>query len=238
VAAVPDTARETLRAAAPVLSIGVLTADLLSLGSELRVIEQAGAEVVHFDVMDGVFVPMMTVGPPLIRAVRTRLLKDVHLMIDEPLTKVGDYVAAGADIVTVHVETSRHIHRVLQQLGQMKNANDPERGIVRGVALNPGTPVETIEPLLDEVDLVVLLAVNPGWGGQRFIPSTIHRIAQVRKIAASRDILIGIDGGITLQNVAEVARAGADLIVTGSAVFDGKAAAENARAMLQAVRSR
>jgi ribulose-phosphate 3-epimerase len=195
--------------------------------------------VVHFDVMDGGFVPMLTFGPPVIRAVRTELLKDAHLMIDEPLTKVADYAAAGADIITVHVEASRHIHRVLQQLGQMKNANDPER-IVRGVALNPGTPVETIEPLLDELDLVMLLAVNPGWGGQRFIPGTIHRIAQVRKIAAaaSRDILIGIDGGITLQNVAEVARAGADLIVTGSAVFDGKSAAENARAMLQALRSR
>lgn len=235
-----ETAREILKAAAPALSVGVLTADLLSLGSEMGVIEQAGIAVVHFDVMDGVFVPMMTFGPPLVRAVKTRLLKDAHLMIDEPLTKVADYVAAGADIITVHVESSHHIHRVLQQLGQMENANDPERGIVRGVALNPGTPVTAIEPLLDELELVLLLAVNPGWGGQRFIPSTLRRIAQVRKIAAatSRDILIGVDGGITLHNVAEVARAGADLIVTGSAVFDGKSAAENARAMLQAVRAR
>jgi ribulose-phosphate 3-epimerase len=237
---VPDTAREALKAAAPALSVGVLTADLLALGSELRVIEQAGIAVVHFDVMDGGFVPMMTFGPPVIRAVRTGLLKDAHLMIDEPLAKVADYVAAGADIVTVHVEASRHIHRVLQQLGQMKNANDPQRGIVRGVALNPGTPVETVEPLLDQLDLVVLLAVNPGWGGQSFIPATMRRIEHVRKIAAtaSRDILIGVDGGITLHNVAEVARGGADLIVAGSAVFDGKSAAENARAMLQAVRSR
>ncbi len=111
---------------------------------------------------------------------------------------------------------------------------------MRGVALNPGTPVEAIEPLLDELDLVMLLAVNPGWGGQRFIPATVHRIPQARKIAvaASRDILIAIDGGITLQNVAEVARAGADLIVTGSAVFDGKSAAANAGAMLRALHSR
>ncbi len=236
----PETAREALRAAAPVLSVGVLTADLLSLGSELRVLEQAGAAVAHFDVMDGVFVPMMTFGPPVIRAARSALLKDAHLMIDEPLTKVADYVAAGADIISVHVEASRHIHRVLQQLGQMKNVNDPARGIVRGVALNPGTPVELVEPLLDELDLVVLLAVNPGWSGQRFIPGTLRRIAQVKKLAtaASRDILVGVDGGITRQNVAEVARAGADLIVTGSAVFDGKSAAENACAMLEAVRSR
>ncbi len=236
----PDAARETLRAAAPVLSVGVLTADLLSLGSELRVLEQAGAAVAHFDVMDGVFVPVMTFGPPVIRASRSTLLKDAHLMIDEPLTKVADYVAAGADIVTVHVEATRHIHRVLQQLGHMTNANDPARGIVRGVALNPGTPVELVEPLLDELDLVLLLAVNPGWSGQRFIPATLRRIARVRQLAtaASRDILVGVDGGITLQNVAEVARAGADLIVTGSAVFDGKSAAANARAMLEAVRSR
>ena len=236
----PNTALATLKAAAPTLSVGMLTADLLCLGSELRVLEQAGIAVAHFDVMDGVFVPMLTFGSPVIRAARTTLLKDAHLMIDEPLAKVADYVAAGADIVTIHVEASRHVHRVLQQLGQMKNANDPERGIVRGVALNPGTPVEAIEPLLDELDLVMLLAVNPGWGGQHFIPAAIRRIAQARKIAAvaSRDILVAVDGGITLQNVAEVARAGADLIVTGSAVFDGKSAAGNARAMLQALRSR
>lgn len=236
----PDTALAILKAAAPTLSVGILTADLLALGAELRVLEQAGITVVHFDVMDGVFVPMLTFGPPVIRAARTALLKDAHLMIDEPLAKVADYVAAGADIVTVHVEASRHVHRVLQQLGQMKNANDPERGIVRGVALNPGTPVEAIAPLLDEIDLVMLLAVNPGWGGQRFIAATSRRIAQARQIAAaaSSDVLIAVDGGITLQNVAEVARAGADLIVTGSAVFDGKSAAANAGAMLQALRSR
>jgi ribulose-phosphate 3-epimerase len=235
---VADTARAILRAAAPVLSVGVLTADLLSLGAEVAVLADAGMEVLHFDVMDGVFAPMLTFGPPLIRAVRSSLLKDAHLMIDEPLTKVADYVAAGADIVTVHVEASRHIHRVLQQLAQMQNANDPQRGIVRGVALNPGTPVEAIAPLLDEIDLVLLLAVNPGWGGQRFIPATLRRIAEARRIADERDILIGVDGGITRANVAEVARAGADLIVTGSAIFDGKAAAENARAMRQAVRAR
>ena len=228
----------SLKAASPTLSVGVLTADLLALGSEVRLLEQAGVGVVHFDVMDGCFCPMMTLGPPVIRAVKTPLLKDAHLMIDEPLTKVADYVAAGADIVTVHVEASRHIPRVLQQLGQMANANDPARGLVRGVALNPGTPVETIEPLLDELELVLLLAVNPGWGGQQFIPATLEKIARARAIVAgtSRDILIGVDGGITRQNVAEVARAGVDLLVTGSAVFDGKAAAENVRSLLQAIR--
>jgi len=217
--------------------VGVLTANLLSLGSELTLLEDAGVRVAHVDVMDGCFCPMMTVGPPFVRALPTTLLKDVHLMIDEPLTKVGDYVAAGADIVTVHVEASRHVHRVLQSLGGMANANDAARGIVRGVALNPGTPVAAIEPVLDVIEFVLVLAVNPGWGGQGFIPATLDRMARAKEIAerSGRRILVGVDGGITKKNVAEVARAGADLIVTGSAVFDGKAAADNARFMLDAV---
>jgi ribulose-phosphate 3-epimerase len=234
----PDDGLSILAGLAPTLSVGILTADLLSLGSELALLERAGIGVAHVDVMDGCFCPMMTVGPPIVRAMKTRMLKDVHLMIDEPLSKVGDFVAAGADIVTVHVESSAHVHRVLQQLGAMANANDPARGLVRGVALNPGTPVEAVEPLLDQAELVLLLAVNPGWGGQRFIPATLDRLARVKEMVAraARRILVGVDGGITRQNVAEVARAGADLIVTGSAVFDGKAAAANAAVMLEAVR--
>lgn len=236
----PSDTFTTLAAATPTLSVGVLTADLLALGSELKLLEEAGVAVAHIDVMDGCFCPMMTVGPPFVKALRTPLLKDVHLMIDEPVAKVRDYVAAGADIVTVHVESTRHVHRALQELGGMPNANDPDRGVVRGVALNPGTPVEAIEPLLDEIDLVLVLAVNPGWSGQRFIPATFDRLARAREIVGrtSRRILVGVDGGITKQNVADVARSGADLIVTGSAVFDGKAAAENARFMLDAVRAR
>ncbi len=235
----PEDGLSILAGIAPTLSVGILTADLLSLGSELALLERAGVSVAHVDVMDGCFCPMMTVGPPIVQAMKTPLLKDVHLMIDEPIMKVGDYVAAGADIVTVHVEATAHVHRVLQQLGAMTNVNDPARGIVRGVALNPGTPVEAVEPLLDEADLVLLLAVNPGWSGQRFGPATLDRLARVKEMVAraARRILVGVDGGITRQNVAEVARAGADLIVTGSAVFDGKAAAANAAAMLEAVRT-
>jgi len=236
----PSDTLAVLAASAPALSVGVLTADLLSLGSELKVLEDAGVTVAHVDVMDGCFTPMMTVGPPIVRALRKcRLLRDVHLMIDEPLTKVADYVAAGADIVTVHVESTVHIHRVLQQLGSMTNANDPARGLVRGVALNPGTPVEAVLPVLDQIDVVLLLAVNPGWGGQTFIPSTLDRLAQVKALTAKagRRVLTGIDGGITRRNIGEVARACADLIVTGSAVFDGRDAAGNARAMLAAVRA-
>lgn len=234
-----STALETLKAARPTLSVGILAADLSALGSAVRLVEAHGAAVVHVDVMDGCFCPALTVGPPVIKAVKTPLLKDVHLMVDQPFGKVADFVAAGADIVTVHVEADRHIHRVLQVLGRMENANDPARGLVRGVALNPGTPVEAVEPLLDEVDLVLLLAVNPGWGGQTFRPATRDRVARVRDLAAraGRDLLVGIDGGVTRANLADVVCLGADLVVAGSAVFDGGDPGENLRAMLQVLRS-
>jgi ribulose-phosphate 3-epimerase len=159
---------EILRDSSPVVSVGILTADLLSLGSELSLLERAGVKVVHVDVMDGCFCPMMTVGPPLIKAMGTPLLKDVHLMIDEPLNKIADYVPAGADILTIHAEACSHVHRILQLMQMMKNANDPVAGVVRGVALNPGTPLEVLKPLLDELELILILAVNPGWSGQKF----------------------------------------------------------------------
>ena len=228
---------ETLREFAPTISVGILTADLLRLGSEVSLIEQAGVKVVHFDVMDGCFCPMMTLGPPLIKAVKTPLLKDVHLMIEEPLDKVGDYVAAGADLITIHAESCRHPHRVLQQLGKMENANQAARGLIRGVALNPGTPLETIEPLLGELEMILLLAVNPGWGGQKFIESTHERLREVKKMVqkSGNDILIAVDGGIKRDNVAEMGASGVDLVVTGSAVFDGKAPSQNAKYMIAAL---
>jgi ribulose-phosphate 3-epimerase len=228
---------ELLRAAAPTVSIGVITANLLSLGSEISLLERTGAKLAHVDVMDGCFCPMMTVGPPFIKAIRTSLLKDVHLMIEEPLEKVADYVAAGADIITIHVEACSHVHRVLQKLGTFTNVNDAERGIVRGVALNPGTPLEALEPLLDELEYILLLAVNPGWGGQKYIPATTARIAHVQRMIANsgKNIMLGVDGGITKENIREVVATGADLIVAGSAVFDGKTPEANARFMLEAV---
>jgi ribulose-phosphate 3-epimerase len=228
---------EMLRAAAPTVSIGVVTANLLLLGSEISLLERTGAKLAHVDVMDGCFCPMMTVGPPFIKAIKTSLLKDVHLMIEEPLEKVAEYVAVGADIVTIHVEACSNVHRVLQKLGTLTNVNDAERGIVRGVALNPGTPLEALEPLLDELEYIVLLAVNPGWGGQKYIRSTTGRIARVQRMIADsgKNIILGADGGITKENIAEVASTGVDVIVAGSAVFDGKTPEANARFMLEAV---
>ena len=226
-----------LRGKAPLISVGVLSADLMSLGSELQLMETAGVELLHFDIMDGCFCPMMTVGSGFVKGVKTPLLKDVHLMINEPLDKLEGYVAAGADMITVHAESSRHIHRVLQTLGEMTNANDPARGILRGVALNPGTPLGAIEPLLDEAEMVFLLAINPGWSGQKFIAPTQQRVRRLIEMfgQAKRDILLGIDGGVTRKNIADVARMGADIIATGSAVFDGKTPLENARFMISAV---
>jgi ribulose-phosphate 3-epimerase len=228
---------EQIRKAAPVISVGVLTANLMSLGSELKIMETAGVKLLHVDVMDGRFCPMMTVGPGFIKALKTPLLKDIHLMIEEPLGKLESYVTAGADMITVHVESCRHIHRVLQKLGDFCNINDSNRGILRGIALNPGTPLDVITPLIDELDMVFLLAVNPGWGGQKFIPSTWSRLTRLRQMLTNvnKDILTGVDGGITRDNIADVARMDVDIIVTGSAVFDGKAPLENANLMISAV---
>lgn len=226
---------EAIREAAPTISVGLLTADLLDLGGQVALLEQSGARLLHFDVMDGRFCPALTIGPPVLKAIRTSLVKDVHLMITDPVHKVADYVAAGADMVTVHAEADRHIHRVLQELGAMPNANDPARGLVRGVALNPGTPVESLKPLLEQVELILLLAINPGWGGQEFGVETPRRLARARRLIeeSGRDILLGVDGGITRRNIGDVAKLRPDLVVTGSAVFDGKAPADNARFMLE-----
>lgn len=231
-----------LRSQAPLITVGVLSADMMLLRSELDSIEAAGVKLLHFDVMDGRFCPPLTFGPVFVKAIRTDMLKDVHLMVEKPLDKIEAFVAAGADIVTINVESTRHIHRALQMLGQMENANDPARGIVRGVVLNPGTPLETIRPLMDDLDIVFLLAVNPGWGGQKFIPATEAKLSRLIDMVAQsgRDILVGIDGGINKGNIAEVAKMGAEVIVTGSAVFDGKAPAEsakNAKFMMDAIHS-
>jgi ribulose-phosphate 3-epimerase len=225
---------DQLRAASPQISVGMLTADWMSLDAELKLIESAGVRLLHFDVMDGCFCPMMTLGAPVVAGMKTPLLKDVHLMIDEPLSKLDGYVAAGADIITVHAESTRHLHRVFQALGKMTNANDPTRGTLRGLGLNPGTALESVEPLLDQLELILVLAVNPGWSGQKFIPSTPARLARLKQMVGDK-VLLGVDGGITRENISEVARMGADIIVTGSAVFDGKSPLENVKFMMNAI---
>jgi ribulose-phosphate 3-epimerase len=230
-----------VRSLCPTVSVGILTADLMSLGSELEMLERVAVGIIHIDVMDGCFCPQLTVGPWYVKALRTPLLKDVHLMLREPLYKLADFAAAGADIITVHVEAAVHIHRVLQRLATLEHTAGDGRGIVRGLALNPGTPLEWLAaPLLEQVDIISLLAVDPGWSGQKFAPTTFGRLARVKELIreSGRDILVCVDGGITRDNIAEVAAAGADLIAAGSAVFDGKEQEANARLVVEAVRRR
>jgi ribulose-phosphate 3-epimerase len=228
---------DELKGACPVITVGVLTADMMHLGSELAEIERAGVKLLHIDVMDGCFCPMMTLGPPFIKGLKTPLLKDVHLMIEEPLDKLESFVAAGADIITINVESCRHLHRALQMLGEMENVNDAERGILRGIVLNPATPLDLAESVLDEVEMVFLLAVNPGFSGQKLIPSTKGKLARLKELIgnAKKEVLVGIDGGVKKSNIAEIAAMGPDIVVTGSAVFDGKAPHENAKFMMEAL---
>jgi ribulose-phosphate 3-epimerase len=228
---------DDLRRMGPSLSVGLMAANLMALGEDVGRLEGAGARLAHFDVMDGRYVPMLTAGPPFIKAVRTAMLKDVHLMVREPLASLGEYVAAGADIVTIHPDACAHPHRALQVLGAATHRDRAGRTVARGVALNPGTPLDVLDPLIDEVEMVLLVAINPGWGGQAFIPATLDRLDAVRRrIAASgRDVLLAVDGGITRANVGQLAGRGVDLVVTGSAVFDGDLEA-NVEEMTRALR--
>jgi ribulose-phosphate 3-epimerase len=212
----------------PTLSVGLLAADLLNLGEALLALERAGQVVVHVDVMDGVFCPQFTVGPPLIKAVPDNFVKDCHLMVDEPVDKLQTYVDAGAGIITCHVESTRHPHRVLQSLAGT--------GVLRGIALNPGTPLEVVEPLIDDLEMLLLLAINPGWSGQKFIPGTERRVAVARELIAGRDVVLGVDGGVTRANIEYVASLRPDLVVSGSAVFEGADPADNLNFMTDALR--
>jgi ribulose-phosphate 3-epimerase len=206
------------------LSAGVMAADLASLGENIKRVESTSVKMIHFDVMDGCFCPMLTFGAPLVAAVKTTLIKDVHLMVENPIPKLADFALAGADIITVHVESDPgHIHRALQVLSGMENANDSERGIVRGIAINPGTPAVMLEPLLCEVDMITLLAVDPGWPGQKFAESTWEKYSQIKDMLDryGRKALMAIDGAVSKENIYEIAQMGVDIVVAGGAVFGG-----------------
>ena len=201
------------------LSAGVLTADLTRLGAELEHLRGKAAWA-HVDVMDGAFCPQLTVGPAFVAAVAsTGIAVDAHLMVEEPRRMLADVAAAGAAVITVHAEATRHLHRTMTEMTALAG---PERSFIRGVALNPGTPVCAVEPVLGLADLVLVLAVSPGWSGQEPAPGTRQRVVQVRELArrAGTDVLVGVDGGVTIANAAEVASWGIDVIVSGSAIFD------------------
>jgi ribulose-phosphate 3-epimerase len=212
-----------------VLSVGVLSADLMNLGKDLAILEEYGIQMLHFDCMDGHFAPSLTIGAPFVKAITTSMYKDVHLMVSDPIPLIADFVAAGADMITVHAESTPHIHRALQMISEMKNVNDSSRAIVRGLALNPGTSLAAVEPLLDEVEVVFLVAINPAFPKQQFIDATKRKVEMLREMIddAGKSILIGIDGGVTKKNIAKIASMGPDIIVTGSAVFENGTIKEN-----------
>jgi ribulose-phosphate 3-epimerase len=212
------------------LAPSILSADFAHLATQVQVAAEGGAAVIHVDVMDGHFVPNITIGPPVVRSLRktTDLPLDCHLMIENPDQYIPDFTDAGADWISVHQEACRHLNRTLHLIR--------DHGARAGVVINPATPVETLSEVLDIVDYVLVMSVNPGFGGQKFIPGSVHKIRKLSELRAQRGLSyrIEVDGGVALDTVTEVVRAGAEILVAGNAVFGKGDPKENAQKLLKA----
>lgn len=199
------------------LAPSILAADFARLGEQIKAVEQAGADYLHIDVMDGMFVPSISFGLPVIETIRktSNLVFDVHLMIEEPGRYVKQFAAAGADILNVHVEACTHLQRTISEIKEL--------GLKAGVTLNPGTPLTSLEYVLNDVDLVLIMSVNPGFGGQKFIPFTLQKLNDLREMRLRKNATaeIEVDGGVTLSNAKDIMEAGAEVLVSGSSVFGG-----------------
>ncbi len=197
------------------LAPSILSADFANLERDIHRVQEAGAKVIHVDVMDGHFVPNITIGPPVVKALRKHItgVMDVHLMIENPERYLEAFKDAGADTLTVHIEATKHVHRLVQQIKSL--------GMKAGVALNPGTPVSALDCILEDVDLVLIMTVNPGFGGQKFIPHSLHKLEELRsKIrTVNKEIIVEVDGGIDLTNIETVLQKGAQWVVAGSSVY-------------------
>ncbi|MEE1028518.1 MAG: ribulose-phosphate 3-epimerase [Agathobacter sp.] len=215
------------------LSPSILSADFSILGEQLEILDNAGAQYVHIDVMDGEFVPSISIGLPVIKSIRkcTDRIFDVHLMIEEPIRYIDDFADAGADIITVHAEACKHLDRTIDAI--------KEKGLIAGVAINPATSLSAIEYILNKVDMVLIMTVNPGFGGQNLIPYTIDKIRELKELLrrTGNKVDIEVDGGVKLDNVEEILSAGANIIVAGSAVFNGDIA-ENTECFLQKINAK
>ena len=205
----------------------ILSADFSRLGEEIAAVEAAGADWIHVDVMDGRFVPNITIGPVVVASIRkaTRLPFDVHLMIESPERFIDGFAGAGADTITVHVEAAAHLHRTVAMIR--------EKGLRAGVSLNPATPLALVEPILPDIDLLLVMTVNPGFGGQKFISGMIPKIAAAKRMIrkAAPEVLLEVDGGVHLKNIRSIADAGADILVAGSAIFCSRDYAATIRTM-------
>lgn len=207
------------------ISPSILSADFANLKEEILSLEKGGADYIHLDVMDGLYVPNISFGPPVIKKLRdiTKVPFDVHLMVDRPERYIKDFYEAGADIITIHQEATLHLHRTIEEIKSY--------GLKAGVSLNPATPLENLEYVLEYIDMVLIMTVNPGFGGQKYIKSMNRKIRDLRNIIDDRnlDVLIEVDGGIKLDNAKDVINLGADILVVGSGIFEAKDVVERTK---------